>query len=843
MVVSGALVWCQRDGQLLPLRLDSIKLSGALTEAHWDSVTHFLEMVATQRLVIQDVGMFIQSTSQSPVTDGIQKFNDSFVNLVQEQKCHEKYSRSDYDGTRPKGGFVQLSEVQKCSAEEEVHWPREQQNIHVEIKEQLSFNNETEIMNTNVLKNFVEKSHEVVLDSECNPEQRLAQKFGMFSHDVEWKPETCEDRRKVVTVPKCGQQQRRRKIRYVTEDLDAQYIPQELKQKMNRMEEIVAVLNCQECEQTRHMSSERGGIPPRASTNLQHKQVSSETVADVNSNVRVCAARQALGVDQKCRVEFLHRAIDCQGQPIHHHRTVCDNSSESFVDKECSCQEELSKCYPLWQITREHRGCSSERTYYQSFICQMSERPCVNWTKHGIPHESVEHGCSCVNQSNETNIGNLSSAQESAGNLRIRNQRQQVCADCERCELELLSQAVVQIADGDEGIKRILTQPQIPGQDVMSSCYSCPLEQEHLKVRNQNRFHNSNEFTTLCQKCQPQCSLLCHIHSYRHNACLVNNSVQAQIVSCDRHFTDEEKTQSIHKSIHIPHTNHYGNEQKTLQGYGWCQCVRSPSPVSAEMLPICHAKASVCHHSRISKSGTPMDGPTQSKGQENSPIWQQCELEQRNFQICTPVRNEVCMKCREGTRGFQECELQKQTKSQEEGEGMACKLCQLEERVPQRGTPEGTKIRVNWQENTSGCLECELQKQIFQGTWFQKCEFGKRALENVTPERNNVRFRCQERVLEEQEVTPPDVDEVSCCRQVAAAGVEYGSHEAPSECNKAQRTIPCEWFHQQYREGLEERGHHKKKRAAARWQRLLRKHATTSVRRKPLSVAAAHPGP
>jgi hypothetical protein len=841
MVVSGALVWCQRDGQLLPLRLDSIRLSGALTEAHWDAVTQFVDLVASQRLVIQDEGMSVQSASQSPVTDYIPKFSDNFTNLIQEQKCADKYSLSDCDGTTAKGSLARLHKVQEYCVEDAMLWPREQKKIHLEITEkdmqQSNLDNETEIINTRVLKNVAGKAHDILLDSECNAKQNLVQKFGIFNHDEGWRPETCEDTHKVATVSKCGLQQRRRKIGHVTETLNLQYMLQQLKQQVSRTEEVVAVLYCQECEQTRHMSSEKGSIAPRAS-NLHCQRVPSETVADVNCDLR--GVRQVLGVNQKCGFESLCCGTDCQNQRNRLHWTVSDNSSsESFTDDMCSCQEELSKLYPQWQtIEREPSGCASERAC-QFFSCQMSGISCVNGSKQGIPSEFMGHYCSCVSQSNETNIGNLPLAQESAGNLHIRNQHEQVFADCERCEFELLSQAVIQVRDSDEGLKHIVTQPQTRGQDVMSVCYRCLLEQELLKVGNKNSFQIPNEVTTFCQKCQSQCNLLCDIHSYYHNIYLVNNSLQSQIISYDRHFNDEQMNQSFQQNIHFPRIKECGSERQTLLGYGWDQCMSCTSaPVSAQRLPVCQAKTST------SRSGTPVNGPSQTKNQVNVPVWQQCDLEKGNFRTGTPKRNEMCVKCYGDNMGCQECELQKQTKSPEVGKGIGCQQRELGKQAVHMGTPEGTKMLVKWQEYTVGCPECELQKQIIQGTGFRQCEFGKRVFQNFSLERNRVCFRCQESALEKQVVTP-EVDQVSSCRHGVSApktedmiAVESWNQEATSGCNQ-ERTISYESSRRQYREGLEEGFRHKKKRVVALWQRLLRKHVTSNVRRKP--ITEVHP--
>jgi len=115
MVVSGALVWCHRDGKLQPLRLDCIRLSGDLTQAHWSAVTQFLDLVTSQRLVIHDEGMSVQSISHSTVPDDGAECSGNFSNLIKDQKCAKKYSLSDSDGVREAGGSgtaVQRAEAQ-----------------------------------------------------------------------------------------------------------------------------------------------------------------------------------------------------------------------------------------------------------------------------------------------------------------------------------------------------------------------------------------------------------------------------------------------------------------------------------------------------------------------------------------------------------------------------------------------------------------------------------------------------------------------------------------------------------------------------------------------------------
>ncbi|KAK9877532.1 hypothetical protein WA026_018639 [Henosepilachna vigintioctopunctata] len=55
MVTTG-VVWCFKDNKWFPLQLSSIRLQGALTQAHLTVVSDFLQRVANKELILQDNG-------------------------------------------------------------------------------------------------------------------------------------------------------------------------------------------------------------------------------------------------------------------------------------------------------------------------------------------------------------------------------------------------------------------------------------------------------------------------------------------------------------------------------------------------------------------------------------------------------------------------------------------------------------------------------------------------------------------------------------------------------------------------------------------------------------------
>jgi hypothetical protein len=675
MVVSGALVWCHRDGKLLPLRLDSIKLSGDLTEAHWNAVTQFLDLVASQRLVIHDEGVSVQSPPRSPVPSDIAKFSDNFANLIQEQECAKKYALSDNDGLRTAGGLGRLSRGQQRSAEDALLWPVQPQEGHVEDGEkekmqQKNLNKESEIVNVKVLRN-VGETQEIILGSKRNVKQDPVHKFGISHHDEGWIPETCEETHKVATVSKCGQQQRRRKIGHVSETLNIQYMLQKLRQQVGRTEEVVAVLNCQECEQTRHMP-EKGDTPSEA-LRLQYRQMPSEALASANCHQREIQEngfkRQVQEVNASCGVESFGGGRDCCNLQNCLHWTDNGNSSSVLLDNVHNHQDEVQKLYPQRNILKtEPREYTSKSTSYQSVMCQMSGKCCVNRLTQGAclvrigdSNESMGYYCTTVSQSvPEISIGNPSSVQEAA-----LHHQQQVFAVCEQCEFEL-SKAVLQISGRDEDIKHV-SDPNSPS---VCCCRLCVLDREVLKVGNNISVQIPRPVTTHSQS---QCNLLSGIH-VDQNGHHGNTNLRSL---CDCHINEKQVHQSFHQRIQFPHIGQSDGEQhvRQTQTYELDQRVLcSASPVSDETLPRCQTSHQLASEERISGSGIPVGDPTQTKYELNIPVCQQCDLENRVFETVMP-RNKARVKCQEYGARCQDCQLQIQRKTPEVDQVSACQQC------------------------------------------------------------------------------------------------------------------------------------------------------------------------
>lgn len=68
-------------------------------------------------------------------------------------------------------------------------------------------------------------------------------------------------------------------------------------------------------------------------------------------------------------------------------------------------------------------------------------------------------------------------------------------------------------------------------------------------------------------------------------------------------------------------------------------------------------------------------------------------------------------------------------------------------------------------------------------------------------------------------------------------GVETQGKDTIPQCNQEEKISSEESHHQYSDDGV----HHKKTRAAALWQRLLRKHVSVSGKRKWMSVAIVQP--
>ncbi|XP_044264447.1 tyrosine-protein kinase Src42A isoform X1 [Tribolium madens] len=79
-MVSSGVIWCLKDNRWIPLQLSSIRLHGALTEAHWAAISEFLQRCANKQLVLQENG-FVELTDIQKEILFKQKFNNCDGNL------------------------------------------------------------------------------------------------------------------------------------------------------------------------------------------------------------------------------------------------------------------------------------------------------------------------------------------------------------------------------------------------------------------------------------------------------------------------------------------------------------------------------------------------------------------------------------------------------------------------------------------------------------------------------------------------------------------------------------------------------------------------------------------
>jgi hypothetical protein len=649
-------------------------------------VTQFLDLVTSQRLVIHDEGMSVQSISHSTVPDDGAECSGNFSNLIKDQKCAKKYSLSDSDGVREAGGSGRLSRGQKHSAEDTVLWPRQQQGNHAEIKQkeemqQRSLKEQSKrIINFEVLRD-VGESEEAVFGSECKAKQDPVYKFGIFQHDEGWIPETCEETHKVAEVSRCVQQQLVRKIGQVPETMNLQYMLQKLKQHVERTEEVVAVLNCQECEQTRY-GSQNADISSETSR-LQYRQMPSE--ASANVIYRQCEIqeselkRHVQEVNGNCAVE----SFDCCNQQNCRHWAVNGHSSSpSVLDNVLKHQNELQELHIQRQTLKtEFRECTSKSTSCQSVRCKMSGKCCVNRFKQGTPlvrrigecNESAACYCSTVSRiASETNVGNSSSVQEAVLRFESRageHHHQQMLTVCERCDFEP-SKAVIQSLGTDEDIKSVFSQVQISDRNSPSVCLCrlCVLDEEVLKFGNKISVQVPRTVTTHSRS---QCNSLSGVHICNKNGCHCNVSLRSV---CDRHSNGQQRHQSFHHRMHIPNTDHDDREQYVNHICDLDQRVLCTSPVSGHMLPKCHIGHQLEPEERISRSGIPLGDPTQTARELNTPVCQQCDVEKDIVETVTPKGNKEWVKCQDALR-CQVCELQIQKTVPEMDRVSTCQQC------------------------------------------------------------------------------------------------------------------------------------------------------------------------
>lgn len=868
MVVSGALVWCRRDGQLLPLRLDSIRLSGAVTEAHWDAVTNFLDLVASQRLVIQDEGISVHSTPESPLSDGVSKFSDSFANLIQEQTYAKKYSLSDCDGNRKSDGLGRLSEDQECSAHNAMLWSRKPPKTGVQIKktgdlQRKNLNGDIEVINSDALENVVGET-QGIFDPGFNVKQGVIPKFGIFDYDEGYRFETCEETHQVATVLKSDQTQRIQNVGCVSETINLHCVLQRLKH-VNRTEEVVAVLNCQECEQTQHMFSGNGGSTSGV-LNLQCKQVPTKPATDLNCQqfeIQESESKtQVQEVDDSSVVESVVGGSGCPNQEnSRRHTTVSDDSSSThFLANMLSRQAELQKSLPQWQILKtEPIEYISESTSCQSVTCRVSGKSCVNRFRVatlvgriGGGTESSGQDCTSVSPSTPMS-GNLSLVEESTGNTDPKCHQQKAFEICEKCKCEMFPQSVAQNRDGDENIKHVSCQHQISDHNALSIC-RCHGEQDALKRRNQIYTQNPKVVTTLCQNCHSQCKLS---DVYLHNlyACHRSNNFLSQTVTSDGNCNVQQGYEGVHQQIWFPLINQYSTEQQLIQ-----ECdldhriLRTSEPDCNQITSGCQAERAVYHQfvlqNRMSRSGIPVSGLLQSKRELNISVCNQCGLEKRISEMETPGGNTVHAKCHKVSLDCRECDTENRRKFSEASQGTDCQQREMKN-IFQTMTPEKSRVPFKCRKDIVGCQEYVLEKQEntpeVDGNNCQQSEFGKRMFQSGLPGRKLVSFRCQECALGKQ-LMAPELDRISGCQQGLLhpsvedqvrlhCGIETGGEDAISQCNQEGQISSGVSRYQYSDDGV----HHKKKRTVALWQRLLRKHVSVSGRRKLVSVAIVHP--
>lgn len=81
--MSGALVWCVSNDTWIPFRLDAVKLSGAVTKAHWDAVAELVRLLASNQLVLHD-GSPLSNTTNTTASncDNAIDANDHLKNLT-----------------------------------------------------------------------------------------------------------------------------------------------------------------------------------------------------------------------------------------------------------------------------------------------------------------------------------------------------------------------------------------------------------------------------------------------------------------------------------------------------------------------------------------------------------------------------------------------------------------------------------------------------------------------------------------------------------------------------------------------------------------------------------------
>jgi hypothetical protein len=612
-------------------------------------VTQFLDLAASQRLVIHDEGLSGQSPPRPPVPDDIVKFSDNFANLVQEQKRAKKYSLCDNDGLRTEGSLRRLSGGQGHSAEGAVLWPRQEQGSHVEIKEkedmeQNSVNRESGIMNIKLLRNVVGGSREIVLGIKGNAIQDPIQKFGVLQYDEGWIPETCEETHEVAEGSRCGTQQRRWKTGPACDPLNIQHMVRKLRQQVERTERVVAVLNCQGCEQTRHLPH-KGGITSEALAGVNcHRCETQEGELErrPQDGIVSCGAESSRGGTDCCNLQ------NCPSWTGNG-----DTLSGSVLDTSRSSQNEVQELYPPRKYTSESGSCR----------CVVSGNCRVNRLKQGahlVPAGDSNGPVRCCSTTvrhsgPETGAGGPSSVQGSL--LHHQHQRQKVFTVCEQREFEP-SKAVSQVSATDGDVRHA------PDGRTTSACRcrQWQLDRDVFGVGNQISVQIPGGVTT---GNEPHCGssgMHVYVQNGRHG-----NTVLRSLSR--RHIHGQQ-------SVQLKGVDQADGEQSVGQTRELDQRVLcASSSVSDRISPRCQTSYQLTSEERISRPGIVLGDRIQTEYEQKTRVCQRCGLEISVFETVTREGSTVpVVKCEEDAVRCQDCHLKIHSSPEVDGAN-ACGRC------------------------------------------------------------------------------------------------------------------------------------------------------------------------
>jgi hypothetical protein len=343
-----------------------------------------------------------------------------------------------------------------------------------------------------------------------------------------------------------------------------------------------------------------------------------------------------------------------------------------------------------------------------------------------------------------------------------------------------------------------------------------------------------------------------------NDACHRRSNFRSHITATDGNCCGQQSYTGFHRQIGFPHISNNVAEQQLIQ-----ECdVHTSVPASNQIPSECQTKRAVCHQfvleKRISRSGIPVNGPLQSKRELNVAVCQKCDWEKRVSQIHTPKGNTMRAECHEVILDCNECEMEDLRAVSEGSRGADIKHREMKNKF-QLATSENDRVYIEGHTDIFGCQEYMLEKQrnspeIDVGNNCHKCEFGERIFQGVLPGTKQVCFICQENSLCCQEcalrkhIMAPEMERLIDCEQWCLdpsfenqtklqCGVETRGKETVPQCNQEEKISSEESQHQYSDDGV----HHKKKRAAALWQRLSRKRVSVNRRRKWISVAIVQP--